>query len=52
MTLLLIGPIISYGTILVLQKEFGLKTLAIFLFTLIVLTILLGVEYNLIYGVA
>jgi uncharacterized membrane protein YraQ (UPF0718 family) len=50
MTLLLIGPITSYGTILVLRKEFGLKTLAIFLLALIVLTVLLGLGYQFITG--
>ena len=50
MTLLLIGPITSYGTLLVLRKEFGLKTLAIFLFSLIILTVALGIIYQLIIG--
>jgi uncharacterized protein len=50
MTLLLIGPITSYGTILVLRKEFGLKTLVIFLSSLIVLTLLLGFGFQLIAG--
>lgn len=31
MTLLLVGPITSYGTILVLKKEFGMKILLIYL---------------------
>lgn len=31
MTLLLVGPITSYGTILVLKKEFGIKILLIYL---------------------
>jgi uncharacterized membrane protein YraQ (UPF0718 family) len=46
MTLLLIGPITSYGTILVLRKEFGVKTLFIFLFSLIVLTVLAGIGFS------
>lgn len=48
MTLLLIGPIVSYGTILVLRKEFGFKVLAIFLLLLIVLSLLLGFGYEII----
>jgi uncharacterized membrane protein YraQ (UPF0718 family) len=47
MTLLLIGPITSYGTILVLRKEFGLKTLIIFLASLIILTVLSGIGFSL-----
>jgi hypothetical protein len=46
MTLLLIGPITSYGTILVLRKEFGVKTLFIFLLSLIVLTVLAGIGFS------
>lgn len=46
MTLLLIGPVTSYGTILVLRKEFGLKVLAIFLLLLTVLCLLLGFGYE------
>ena len=48
MTLLLIGPIASYGTILVLRKEYGLKVLSIFLASLIALSLLLGIGYQLI----
>lgn len=47
MTLLLIGPIVSYGTILVLRKEYGSKILAIFLASLIVISLLLGLGYQL-----
>ncbi|MDP3789062.1 MAG: permease, partial [Candidatus Omnitrophota bacterium] len=48
MTLLLIGPVTSYGTILVLRKEFGIKVLAIFLAALIVTTLLLGLGFQMI----
>jgi uncharacterized membrane protein YraQ (UPF0718 family) len=48
MTLLLIGPITSYGTILVLRKEYGLKVVTIFLSCLIFISILLGIGYQLI----
>lgn len=48
MTLLLIGPVTSYGTILVLRKEYGPKVLAIFLAYLIVISLLLGLTYYLI----
>jgi uncharacterized membrane protein YraQ (UPF0718 family) len=46
MTLLLIGPIVSYGTVLVVRKEFGSKVLAIFLLLLIVLSLLTGFGYQ------
>ncbi len=47
MTLLLIGPITSYGTILVLKKEYGSKVLTIFLLSLIAICLLLGFGYQL-----
>lgn len=47
MTLLLIGPVTSYGTLLVLKKEYGLKVLAVFLTTLILTSLLLGAGYQL-----
>ena len=46
MTLLLIGPITSYGTMLVLRKEYGLKVLSIFLMSLIAATLILGAGYQ------
>lgn len=48
MTLLLIGPVTSYGTILVLRKEYGIKVLAIFLSALILISLLLGFGFQLI----
>ena len=48
MTLLLIGPVTSYGTILVLRKEYGTKVLAVFLTSLIVLSLLLGAGFQII----
>jgi len=50
MTLLLIGPVTSYGTILVLRKEYGAKVLTIFLSTLIVSTLMLGIGFQVIQG--
>lgn len=50
MALLLIGPVTSYGTILVLGKEYGIKVLSIFLASLIVLSVLLGFGYQLLAG--
>ncbi|MFH1594298.1 MAG: permease [Candidatus Omnitrophota bacterium] len=47
-TLLLIGPITSYGTILVLKKEFGMKILGIYLSLICVTSVLLGYVYSLI----
>jgi uncharacterized membrane protein YraQ (UPF0718 family) len=46
MTLLLIGPVTSYGTILVLRKEYGTKILAIFLLSLIVMSLALGLGFQ------
>jgi len=48
MTLLLLGPITSYGTILVLRKEYGTKVLAVFLSSLIAISLILGIGYQLI----
>jgi len=46
MTLLLIGPVTSYGTILVLKKEYGLKVLVAFLTALATASVLLGVGFG------
>jgi len=46
MTLLLIGPVTSYGTILVLGKEYGIKVLTVFLTVLTVSSVLLGVGFQ------
>jgi Predicted permeases len=48
MTLLLIGPVTSYGTLLVLKKEYGIKILAIFLSSLILISLVLGLGFQLI----
>lgn len=50
MTLLLIGPVTSYGTLLVLRKEYGVKVLSIFLEVLIAASLLLGVGFQVIKG--
>ena len=47
MTLLLIGPVTSYGTILVLRKEYGLKILSVFIATLVVSSVALGLGFQL-----
>ena len=48
MTLLLIGPVTSYGTILVLRKEYGMKVLTVFLASLILSSLLLGLGFQLV----
>lgn len=48
MTYLLIGPITSYGAILVLRKEFGWKILLIYLVVISASSLLLGIVFNLI----
>ena len=50
MTLLLIGPVTSYGTLLVLRKEYGTKVLSIFLGVLIVTSLLLGIGFQALTG--
>lgn len=42
MVLLLAGPITSYGTILVIRKEFGLKVLIIYLSLIVILSLFFG----------
>ena len=46
MTLLLIGPVTSYGTILVLRKEYGGRILTAFLACLIVISLVLGLGFQ------
>lgn len=50
MTMLLIGPVTSYGTILVLMKEYGAKVLAAFLVTLTIASLLLGAGFEALKG--
>ncbi len=50
MLLLLVGPITSYGTILVLKKEFGLKILVIYLLIVILMSLGLGIGYGILSG--
>lgn len=49
MTLLLIGPVTSYGTIFVLRKEYGSKVLAVFLISLIAISVLFGLGFQMLY---
>lgn len=46
MTMLLIGPVTSYGTILVLAKEYGVKVVGVFLISLTVISVLLGLGFQ------
>ena len=46
MTLLLVGPVTSYGTILVLKKEFGLKLLLVYLAGISVLSLAFGFLFS------
>lgn len=46
MALLLIGPITSYGTLLVLNKKFGLRVLVLYLIMLTILSFTLGNIYQ------
>ncbi len=47
MTLLLVGPITSYGTILVLKKEFGTKILTTYLLFISIASLLFGYIFSL-----
>jgi len=42
MVLLIVGPVTSWGTILVLRKEFGAKTMAIYLTVIAIMSLALG----------
>ncbi|OGX06944.1 MAG: hypothetical protein A2Z88_04010 [Omnitrophica WOR_2 bacterium GWA2_47_8] len=46
MTFLLVGPITSYGTLLVINKEFGGKILFIYIVCISLLSLLLGILFN------
>ncbi|MFC1546843.1 permease [bacterium] len=48
LVLLLVGPITSYGTILVLRKEFGLKILIFYLTMISVTAVILGYIFSII----
>ncbi len=47
MVLLLVGPVTSWGTILVLRKEFGGKTLFIYLVVISIMALVLGWGFSL-----
>ncbi|MCM8784930.1 MAG: permease [Candidatus Omnitrophica bacterium] len=48
LTLLLVGPITSYGTILVIRKEFGIKVLLVYLVFICLSSLVLGHLYSII----
>ncbi|MEO0049540.1 MAG: permease [candidate division WOR-3 bacterium] len=45
MTMLLVGPITSYGTILVIRKKFGLKTLVVYLLFIALFSLVFGLLF-------
>jgi len=47
MVLLLVGPVTSWGTILVLRKEFGGRTLAVYLLVISTIALVLGWGFSL-----
>jgi len=47
LVLLLVGPVTSYGTILVLRKEFGTKLLIFYISSICILALILGFVYSL-----
>jgi hypothetical protein len=42
MTLLLVGPVTSYGTVFVLYKEFGKRTLLLYILVVCLLSLVFG----------
>ncbi|OGS19706.1 MAG: hypothetical protein A3J83_01095 [Elusimicrobia bacterium RIFOXYA2_FULL_40_6] len=50
MVLLLAGPITSYGTILVVKKEFGLKILITYLTVISIMSLLAGITFSLLFN--
>ena len=46
---LLLGPITSYGTILVIRKDFGKKVLVMYLGVISVMSLLAGIVYDMIF---
>lgn len=49
MVLLLVGPVTSFGTILVLKKEFGIRILLLYLGIISILSLVLGYCFFLLY---
>jgi uncharacterized membrane protein YraQ (UPF0718 family) len=49
MVLLLAGPVTSWGTMLVLRKEFGARILAVYLGVICVVSLVLGFCFSLIW---
>ncbi len=47
---LLLGPITSYGTILVIKKDFGKKVLAMYLVVISLMSLLAGIVYDMIFA--
>jgi len=47
MLILLVGPVTSWGTILVMRREFGARILAIFLLVVSSMSVLLGYVFSL-----
>ncbi len=46
MTYLIVGPVTSYGTILVLKKEFGWKVMNVYVWTLCILAVMEGLIFD------
>jgi len=49
MCYLLVGPITSYGTILVIRKDFGIKILTLYLGVISIFSLLYGIIYDMLY---
>lgn len=46
LVLLIVGPVTSFGTILIVRKEFGTRILFLYLFVICVLSLLLGYSFS------
>ncbi|RLF57028.1 MAG: hypothetical protein DRN25_07150 [Thermoplasmata archaeon] len=48
LVMLILGPVTSYSTLLVIRKEFGIKTLSVYLAIIIITSLIFGYGYSLI----
>jgi len=48
LVMLILGPVTSYSTLLVIRKEFGIKTLSVYLIVIILTSLVFGYGYSMI----
>lgn len=49
MMLLMVGPVTSFGTLLVVRKEFGVKAMSVYLSVICAVSLLLGILYSVLF---